>query len=142
MSSLMSQIEKFKEARNKSKIKQEIEYEEIRKEYERKKSLFNQFRTSHLRPAGKRDYKKWLKGWLVEHEITYYYDYAFPRDEFYVATSDFILNEAFYGSLSFQIIVPKGIKYTVEALGHCNIYDLNTFDCIGGWIPAYSDLHI
>jgi hypothetical protein len=117
------------------RIEQEIRHRE-------KVKRLDYFKAQHLRRASKYDYEDWLELWLEDNDITYYYDYNFPVGNYYIATSDFILNDAYYGALSFNIIVPKGIKYEIKKIGHCNIYDMNNIKCIGDWIPCYNDIDI
>lgn len=140
MTNLMDKIEKFKEFEIQREIERRTEDRNRQEEIDRKKSVFNVFYSNHLVRATKKDYEEWLSGWLETNEISHYYGYEFKIGDFYVATSDFILKEGFYGASSFQIIVPKGIQYTIEDIGHCNIYDLNNIECFGGWVPCFSDI--
>ena len=96
MENLMNKIEKFKDAERQRRIKWDLDNEEMQKEHKRKREVFDEFRSSHLKQATKNDYENWLRGWLVDHELSHYYDYEFPFNDFYVAKSDFVLDEGFY----------------------------------------------
>ena len=93
-----------------------------------------------LRPATRDDYKRWLIGYLRSGgEPTHYYDYKFPEREFYVAVMDFRI-QPLYGAFSFSIIVPKGIRFLGGELGHINLFLMDGFRNIGGWVPVYEDM--
>ncbi|MBA7716890.1 hypothetical protein ES703_125974 [subsurface metagenome] len=96
-----------------------------------------------LRQARVEDYKNWLAGFLaMDNKPTHCYDYPLERglDEWKVALSDFQIVPLF-GANSLQIIIPKGIKFLGGELGHNNLYLMDGFSCLGGWVPIYSDIH-
>lgn len=96
-----------------------------------------------LRQARVKDYKDWLAGFLEKgNKPTHCYDYPMERglDEWKIALVDFQIVPLF-GTDSLQIIVPKGIKFLGGKLGHTNLYFMDGFSCLGGWIPIYSDIH-
>jgi len=136
--------EKILAFREKEKEKQ-AEWDRRRRmdelEYERKKDSFEKFKRNNLRNATVKDYEIWLKEWLVENDITHYYNYNYPSNN-YIAIRNFVLDVGYYGSQSFNIIVPKGISYEIKELGHCNIYDMNDISCIGHWVPAYDNVNV
>tara|TARA_R110000824_G_C15035892_1_gene659861 strand:+ start:383 stop:799 length:417 start_codon:yes stop_codon:yes gene_type:complete len=131
----------FRREEQRSKAIWDNKQREQELKYKDKKKAFNYFKNKHLTEAKLTDYEGWLKLWLVDNNITHYYDYNMPLSN-YVATSNFILDTGFCGAVSFNIIVPKGIKYEIKEIGHCNIYDMNNVKCIGGWIPAYKDINV
>ncbi len=137
-------VRKLNDIKNRESKKSEEWEEKIKRQLadvEDKRLAFNELRKRHLRQASIEDYESWLKGWLKDNDFTHYYDYEFGRQDFYVATSDFVLYP-FYGAQSFNVIVPKGIRYTIEGRGHCCIYDLNDFTHIGGFVPGFSDIKL
>ncbi len=101
----------------------------------------NQSFFSNFRNSGLRMYKEWLRGYLENGgKPTHFYNYNFPIDDFRMAKNNFIVIPL-HGASSFQIIVPKGITYEGENLGHINIYDMNDFSLKGHWVPIYEDIH-
>lgn len=96
-----------------------------------------------LRPAKVKDYKAWLAGFLEKgNKPTNCYDYPMERglDDWKIACSDFQIVPLF-GTDSLNIIIPKGIKFLGGELGHNNLYFMDGFHCMGGWVPIYSDIH-
>ena len=90
--------------------------------------------------ASKRDYEKWLAGYLNQGgKPTHSYDYGMPEDSWLVATKDFQI-EALHGSDSLQIIVKSGVIFKGGELGHTNLYFMDDFKLMGGWVPVYSDI--
>ena len=131
----------FIEKENIEQAKWDNEQLERELEHRAKEISFNEFRLNNLRKATVKDYEKWLKKWLIENNITHYYDYNYP-DNNYVATRDFVLDIGYYGAQSFNIIVPKGISYEIIKIGHCNIYDINNITHVGFWIPCYCNVRV
>ena len=117
------------------RLKQQAEERDIGEMY------FAEFKLNHLISASVDDYIVFLEKWLVNNDITHYYDYNFPNDT-YVATSNFVLDHGFYGATSFNIIVPSGIEFEIKKLGHCNIYDMDKVECIGAFVPSYKNIFI
>ncbi len=90
--------------------------------------------------ASKRDYEKWLAGYLNQGgKPTHSYDYGMPEDSWLVATKDFQI-EPLHGSNSLQIIVKSGVIFKGGELGHTNLYFMDDFKLMGGWVPVYSDI--
>ena len=90
--------------------------------------------------ASKRDYEKWLAGYMGQGgKPTHSYDYDMPKDKWLVATKDFQI-EALHGSDSLQIIVKSGVIFKGGELGHTNLYFMDDFKLMGGWVPVYSDI--
>ncbi len=122
-------IEGIKKASKNSKLINIYEYRE-------------DFKNNNLRQATKREYTEWLKGWLNNKggNITHFYNYPFPTNMFYIATSNFTLDIILYGARAFNIIVPNHIKCSIEALGHCQIYKMDDFVLYGDVVPLYKDI--
>lgn len=96
-----------------------------------------------LRQAKVKDYKIWLAGFLGKGgEPTNCYDYPMERgmEDWKITYSDFQI-VLLFGADSLNIIVPKGIKFLGGELGHSNLYLMDDFSCMGGWVPVYSDIH-
>lgn len=96
-----------------------------------------------LRPARVEDYKNWLAGFLaMDNKPTHCYNYPLERgmEDWKVALADFQIVPLF-GADSLNIIVPKGIRFLGGELGHNNLYLMDGFSCLGGWVPIYSDIH-
>lgn len=90
--------------------------------------------------ASKRDYEKWLAGYLSQGgKPTHSYNYDMPEDRWFVATKDFQI-EALHGSDSLQIIVKSGVIFEGGELGHTNLYFMDDFKLMGGWVPVYSNI--
>lgn len=92
----------------------------------------------NLRRAKPRHYREWLRGFLASGgKPTHFYDYPLPST-FYVARRDFTL-VGLCGSGSYDVIVPAGIKVTIERRGHCNLFFMDGFTSQGHFVPVYSD---
>lgn len=92
-----------------------------------------------LRRATIDDYRQWLKGFIENGgEPTNSYNYEFGRWTFYVATTDFS-TVSLYGSESFSIIIPKGIKVNLSrGKGHINLFYMDGFK--GSCVPIFNDI--
>ena len=90
--------------------------------------------------ASKKDYEKWLAGYMNQGgKPTNSYDYDMPEDKWFLATKDFQI-EALHGSNSLQIIVKSGVIFKGGELGHTNLYFMDDFKLMGGWVPVYRDI--
>lgn len=99
-----------------------------------------------LREAKEKHYIEWLIGFLNGGgKITHEYNYSFP--EFFIAKKDAII-PAKYGSASYSIIVPEGIKIEkgsgggcVMPWGHNEIFFMKGFITNSlFWVPVYSGM--
>jgi len=100
----------------------------------------------YFKKASKRHYEEWLKGWIENGGAYYKVDEPFCKNDFYIATRDFEL-QSLYGSLSFDVIAPKGIRFVApNGYGHCNIYDMNDLTIKGTHsyyaAPVYTNTRI
>lgn len=96
-----------------------------------------------VRPARTSEYVAWLRGYLEQGgNITNVYDYPFRRPEFQMALDNVTLPPGLCGSMSLQIIVPRGLTVEYEGLGHCTLYFMDGFRLVGHWVPAYSDIDL
>jgi len=116
--------------------------DERRAKWDQDWSATDRYKQSHIMPklrtARASDYVAWLQGFLASGgELTHYYDYNLPSD-FYVAQEDIELIPL-YGAASLSIIFPRGVKYLGGGLGHCNLYFMEDFGQLGGWIPVYNN---
>ncbi|MBA7700059.1 hypothetical protein ES703_108765 [subsurface metagenome] len=114
-----------------------------KKESDERRKKVNELLKGKLRQARVKDYKNWLAGFLEKgNKPTHCYEYPLERgmEEWKVACSDFQILPLF-GANSLQIIIPKGIKFLGGELGHSNLYFMDDFSCLGGWVPIYSDIH-
>lgn len=95
-----------------------------------------------LREARPSEYVAWLRGHLEQGgDVSHVYDYPFARAGFYVALDNIKdLPPGLCGSLSLQIIVPRGLTVEYEDLGHCTLYFMDGFRLVGHWVPIYSDI--
>ena len=142
MSDTRERLEQFK-AREQSRHNEWAQrMEEQNAEFEKSRSQFQIQVLPYLRQARSRDYSDWLKGYMeAGGEPTYAHDYRLPSD-FYVATAGFKMMPL-YGAQSIHVIVPTGIEIDVSGgLGHCNLFFMDGFRCLGSWVPVYSDLEI
>ena len=90
--------------------------------------------------ASKRGYEKWLAGYMSQGgKPTHSYDYDMPEDRWVIAIKDFQI-EPLHGSDSLQIIVKSGVIFKGGDLGHTNLYFMDDFKLMGGWVPVYSDI--
>ncbi|GAH52097.1 unnamed protein product [marine sediment metagenome] len=112
------------------------------KESNERRKEANELLKGKLRQARVKDYKNWLAGFLKGFKPTHCYDYPMERglDEWKVALSDFRIVPLF-GTDSLNIIIPNGIKFLGGELGHSNLYFMDGFSHLGGWVPIYSDIH-
>jgi len=88
------------------------------------------------------NYVTWLKGYLGNGNLpTHSYDYPMSRviDEFFFATNDFEISPLF-GAKSISIIVPEKVKFLGGELGHNQIYLMDEYKNIGGFVPVYLDI--
>jgi hypothetical protein len=128
--------------RREEKFRQ-IEWEKMRLERDRQaSSLMAKARENLfpcLREATVSEYQSWLAGFIKNGgRPTHCYQYPMPSS-FKVAKRDFETISLF-GSQSVEIIVPVGVNFFDDGLGHCNLYLMNGFKVIGGWVPVYSDI--
>lgn len=87
------------------------------------------------------DYHKWLKGFLsTGRRSTHSYQYKMPIHDWRVAIANFAVHPL-HGSHVLHIIVPEGITvdYLSRGLGHINLYQMQEFGQVGGWVPIYED---
>ena len=95
---------------------------------------------NYLRPAKEHEYALWLRHWLLDNDITHYYNYEFPEGYFYIATRPFCLTVDLLGSSSLCVIVPSDIKVEVRKRGHCHFYYMKDFTTDArSWVPGYKN---
>ena len=112
-------------------------------EHEERLEETNKLFRGKLRQAKVKDYKNWLAGFLEKGgKPTHCYDYPLEggMEDWKTACSDFRIIPLF-GADSLNIIVPKGIEFLGGELGHNNLYFMDGFSCLDGWVPIYSDIH-
>ena len=115
------------------------EHEKFKRDTNKQQQRFNSLTKNKLVPATKKNYMEWLAGFLdKDGDITNSYDYDMQLDNWVVATNDFKISPLF-GSMHYNIIVPTGIVFRGGAEGHTNLYFMDKFSCIGGWVPIYND---
>lgn len=124
-----------------------IETNEKRREYQEEvarqihlieRSTEEFWQINALRKAAPQDYIAWLTGFIEKGgKPTHYYDYKMPA--FYVAQSN-VTTFPLCGFASVNVIVPAHLAVDQNnGIGHCNFYLMKDFNCIGGWIPIYTD---
>ena len=116
----------------------DLEKKREEEEEEEERGITNPETYPKLRLASVNDYTKWLKGYFLGGgKITHVYDYDMPKD-FYVATKNFKMSPS-YGSESFNIIVPRDIKFLGGELGHCKLYFEDGYKNTGD-VPIYKNI--
>lgn len=118
----------------------EQERERKREETERAKALREREWLDTLRLAHVADYIAWAKGYLERggRPTAVYEDQNFPNGTFYLAVNETHVPERHADAV--HLIVPEGIKATVEKPGWNRIYYMDGFTCIGNEIPIYADM--
>lgn len=130
----------FKKEEIEKDKRQDAEMRRWRKESDKRSAIAGQWKRK-LRPATIIDYVRWLEGYIgAGNRPTHYYQYKFPENDFFVAESDFTVTPL-YGSCAVQIIVPEGVRVESSNTGHINVYHMDGFKCVGGWIPVYKDIN-
>lgn len=119
------------------------EWKEQRREREKANAAIMARARAQLFPCLQRatvsEYRSWLAGYIKNGGLsTHCYDYRMPSC-FMVAKRDF-KTIPLYGSQAVEIIVPVGIDVFDDGLGHCNLYLMDGFKVVGGWVPVYSDI--
>lgn len=143
MSNLLKEkIEQLIKREHELELLRQKERDEDNKKYTEINKLRNEFINKYLTIASRKEYLKWLEGYIKENNPTHYYDYDFDNRNFYIARKDFLLDIAFYGSSLLNIIIPKNITATIEEEGHCNLFYMDGFRTNSNWIPVYKDLII
>lgn len=135
--------EAIREARERERLKR-IEFDNeiarFRREHERKtleKGIF----LKDFGPANKGDYERWLVGHLeAGGKITHVYDYPWSRWDWFAPLKSGIEILPLYGSMSIQIIVPKGISIHGE-WGHNDIFWMDGFRA-SSIVPIFSDINL
>lgn len=139
MSKYRDAIREAREQERADRLMWERDRIEFETEYLAKQKRKRAFLDAHTRPATLYDYKDWLKGHLENGgKITHYYEHSFYNHNFYVLLSNAEILP-FYGSQSFQIIVPVGLTLTGDS-GHSSLYWMDGFKTRDGYIPAFNDM--
>jgi len=95
------------------------------------------------RPATREDYVEWLKGHMANGgEPTHVYDYPISRKikEFGVAHVNLRMPKPLYGANSLSIIFEPGVEFLGGSLGHSQLYFMDGFRNVGGFVPVYNDI--
>lgn len=104
--------------------------------------VFNDEMRNKTRPATKKDYMEWLKIFLENGgEITHFYNYNMPLDDWIVATNDFEIFQL-YGTNGKHIIVENRVNVKYGNEGHNNLYFMNhhTSNSYPTFVPVYADI--
>lgn len=101
---------------------------------------------SHLEPASKEDYEKWLAGYLQKGNLpSALYPYNFPSNPkvgLYVATSSFTLPDNLQDPRAVSVLVPEDIDVKFHYVAASNLYFMKDFTVVGTWIPVYDDFKL
>lgn len=110
------------------------------RESKKRKAVFYEQIHDKMHGATKADYMHWLRGFLENGGIiTHVYDYQMDLRHWIIVKYDFEISPL-YGSESYNIIVPNGVKLNGGDKGHSNIYFMDDFLIKGTFVPLYSDI--
>lgn len=99
-------------------------------------------------PAHLDQYTAWLAGYAERGgHPTHFYDYPYERVGFVFAPHGVMVDSAEeFGARSRQVIVPDGQRVArtapggpFDGWGHTNVFLMDGYRCVGGWVPAYSN---
>lgn len=77
---------------------------------------------TYMRRAQKWEYDAWLTGFMKRGGLpTHFYDYAMPVANWFVPLIDCPVTPL-YGSMSINIVFPKGIRFQGGDTGHNNVF--------------------
>jgi hypothetical protein len=118
--------------------------EESRRLSEQQRAMWDSYWPNYFKPAGLREYTKWLKAYLeAGFKPTHYYDYPMPTDQLFLAFEDFEA-PGLHGASSVSIIVPIGIKclnINTGKTGHTELWLHDDFKYSSErFVPVYSDI--
>ncbi len=134
--SIEDQLKKIRKKRNQERAEMEARHRKMDIESER--NLKNV--RAYCRPSSLKEYNAWLGPFIdAGGEVTSESD-GFEGDRFYTVNKEGFSLGRLCGVDAVKIIIPEGMEIVILDLGHCTIYDMDSFKLSGYGVRYYGGL--